>query len=362
MITVKLLAETKLTEEVVGKDEVLALASHAALKCYQAESPKMGDMISVEARLFQPSHHTTLEHHNFNFDIEGIAVSDITFGAHLVSPFYDSDQRSGRFCAKMFLNPDFHSIEGYIKTLWPDLAKAKLNSVMRFVKEGVKIYHRQIDAAIKLTAEIIAKERPNASAKYIEANVPKIAQEQLRMFISTIFPTGFDHTMDLISLVSIYKAAWTPGLMYLTQKMADLVLERHAEIGYMFSRRGKIWAPEILRGNKVKFKPGFTLTALSGVDEGYIVPPEPEDTYPLDLLHFLPDYMDNNIHDIKTAVQISLACMGQDQRHRTIRRGQPVLTGNFYLPPVIALMTGMVETAKEYLDSWLNLTKSVPPT
>lgn len=72
--------------------------------------------------------------------------------------------------------------------------------------------------------------------------------------------------------------------------------------------------------------------------------------------------MDNNIHDIKTAVEISLACMGQDQRHRTIRRGQPVLTGNFYLPPVIALLPGMLETAKEYLRLWLKLTKSVPPT
>lgn len=361
MITVKLRAETKLVKELVGKDELLALASHAAQKCYQEESPEMGDMINVEGRLFRPSHHTTLEHHSFTFDIEGIAVSDITFGAHLASPFYNSDQRSGRFCARMFTSPNFTSIEEYIKTFWPDLTGESLSQVMDFIKKGVEIHKENIEAATKLTAEIIAKERPKASVKYREANAPKIAQEQLRAFISTIFPTGFDYTLDLISLVSLYKAAWTPELMYLTQQMADLVLARHPEIAYMFSRRGKTWAPKILRGNKVKFKPGFTLVSLGEIHD-HIILPEPEDMHPVDLLHFLPEYMGNNIHDIKTAVEISLACMGQDQRHRTIRRGKPVLTGNFYLPPVIALLPGMIETAKGYLDLWLELAKFLPST
>src|SRR3989344_1287129 len=131
MIEVKLRAETKLVKELVDEDELLALASHAAQKCYQEESPEMGDMINVENRLFKTSHHTTLEHHSFTFDIEGISVSDITFGARLTSPFYNSDQRSGRFCAMMFLNPNFTSIEEYIKILWTELTKARMNLVMR---------------------------------------------------------------------------------------------------------------------------------------------------------------------------------------------------------------------------------------
>src|SRR3989344_8865631 len=158
MIEVKLRAETKLVKELVDKDELLALASHAAQKCYQEESPEMGDMINVESRLFRPSHHTTLEHHSFTFDIEGIAVSDITLGAHLDHPFYNSDQRSGRFCARMFLNPDFISIEEYIKTFWPELSESSFNRAMDFVRKGVEIYKDNIDAATKLTAEIIPKE------------------------------------------------------------------------------------------------------------------------------------------------------------------------------------------------------------
>ncbi len=374
MIEVKLIAETQLLEKIwekirriisamfQKKDDVLILASHAARKCYQEGSPEMGDMIDVENRLFRPGHHTTLEHHSFTFDIEGIAVSDITFGAHLGHSFYNSDQRSGRFYARMFTNPDFSSIEKYIKALWPELPEALLNQTMGFVKNGVEIYHRHIDAATKLTAEIIPKERPRASAKYIEVNAPKITQEQLRMFISTVFPTGFDHTLDLISLVSMYKAAWTPGQVYLTQQMADLVLERHPEIAYMFSRREKTWAPKILRADsKVKFKPEFTLASLGDIDD-HIIIPESEDTHPVDLLHFLPEYMDNNIHNIKTVVEISMACMGQDQRHRTISRGQPTLTGNFYLPPVVTLLPKMIEIAEGYLRSWLNLTESLPST
>ncbi|MDD2753073.1 MAG: FAD-dependent thymidylate synthase [Candidatus Portnoybacteria bacterium] len=374
MIEVKLRAETILVERwqdriyrVISalfkkRDGLLLLASHAAQKCYQAESPKLGSQINVKGRLFETSHHTTLEHHYFTFDIEGIAVSDITLGAHLDHPFYNSDQRSGRFCAKMFLNPDFPSIEEYIRILWPDLPAESLKRVMDFAKNGVEIYHRHIEAATKLTAQTIAKERPNAPAKYIEANAPKIAQEQLRSFISAIFPTGFDHTFDLIGLVSLYKAAWTPGLMHLTQKMADLVLARHPEVAYMFSRRGRTWSPNILRiDSRVKFKPGLILANLGDID-GQIVLPEPEDMYPVDLLHFLPEYMDNNIHDVKTSVEISLACMGQDQRHRTIRRGKPVLTGNFYLPPVIAMLPNMAGIAKEYLYAWLDLAKSLPPT
>jgi len=104
----------------------LELASHAALICYQAEMPEMGKMLDVENRLFNVGHHTTLQHFFLTFSVEGIAVGDITFGMHLASPFYNSDQRSGRYCAKMFVEPDFEEIKNYNQFL-SKCVKNKMN-------------------------------------------------------------------------------------------------------------------------------------------------------------------------------------------------------------------------------------------
>lgn len=379
MIKARLLAETRLAVETSGEglsyhlkekseeDGLLILASHAALECYQSEPPELRKTIDIENRLFKTGHHTTLEHHQFTFNVEGIAVSDITFGVHLCAPFYNSDQRSGRFCAKMFTNPDFNLIREYIEVFWPELkgrrrhGRDKRIEVIDFIKTGVEIYQRNIDEATKLAAELISEERPYASADYIRVNAPKIAQEQLRVFISTIFPTGFDFTVDLIMLASLYSAAWTPGLVELTRQMASIVTEHHPEIAYVFSRRGKTWAPikDGLSVGKIMTKPQFVLLRLDEEDDTI---PDIRDTFPVDLLHFLPEYMGNNINGIETTVEISVSCMGQDQRHRTIGRGSPTFTGNFYLPPVPALLPDGLRLANVILENWRWLTKMLPPT
>jgi len=364
MINVELKAETRAVEK-TDKDELLALASHAALECYQAKPPEFGKTIDIENRLFRTGHHTTLEHHNFTFHVEGIAVSDITFGAHLCSPFYNSDQRSGRFCAEMFTNPDFESIENYISTLWPEVRGSRRGwiEVANFIRNGVDIYSTWIDDATKLAAELIAKERPRASADYIRLNAPKIAQEQLRMFIPSIFPTGFDFTVDLIALVSLYKAAWTPGLRELTKQMELLVLERHPEIAYMFLRRGGAWTPlDKFFGDARGCIDKEPRLRIIDSDISDVAVPDPGDAFPVDLLHFLPDYMGNNVRSIKTEVEISVVCMGQDQRHRTISRGVPSFTSNFYLPPVPALLPKVPELARITMESWRWISKMVPPT
>ena len=84
----------------------LKKASHAALSCYQSEMPdiKTVKIIDVDGRLFKPGHHTTLQHTDFTFVIDGIAVGDVTLGLHLVSPFYNSDQRSGQKCRILIFN------------------------------------------------------------------------------------------------------------------------------------------------------------------------------------------------------------------------------------------------------------------
>src|SRR3989344_3851058 len=171
MIKVKLLAKTDA--------EPLALASHAALKCYQAESPELGKTINVEDRLFNPGHHTTMQHTFFTFDVEGIAIGDITAGLHLVSPFYNSDQRSGRYCATLFSNPDYKKIEEYITTFWPSVKTTELDQIIDYVYSGVQTYNNNIARATEITRKFLKEERPFASEKSLDVSAPKIAQEQL---------------------------------------------------------------------------------------------------------------------------------------------------------------------------------------
>lgn len=360
MISVKLLAATKIINGQVNSD-FLALASHAALECYQSEPPELGKVIDVENRLFGTGHHTTLQHYFFTFNVEGLGVSAITLGMHLVSPFYNSDQRSGRFCAKMFVEPDLAEIEAYIKIFWPKLSAAKRKAVMGFIEKGVRIYQENIGLATEASADFIGQERPFANDKYIKTNAPKIAQEQLRVFISTIFPTGFDFTVSPSALAAMYAAAWSPETLFFTQKMADLLLEGFPEIAYMFKRNKKASFGDLsfiksVRSPQVISEPGFKLIEI---DESDFAEPKPEDMWPLDLLHFLPSMMDNSVGNIKTEIELSLACMGQDQRHRTIRRGRPRLTGNFYLPPVPKSL-GLSREAFDLMRQWMDLTRSLP--
>ena len=97
MISVELKAKTNV--------DVTPLASYAAKVCYTADAPQLGDLIKVKERLFDPGHHTTLEHNHFTFLLNGVSVSSVVFGIHLNSPYYDSDQRSGRF-SKMYDAPN----------------------------------------------------------------------------------------------------------------------------------------------------------------------------------------------------------------------------------------------------------------
>ncbi len=339
----------------------LDLTSHAAKVCYRAEPPEMGKNIDVENRLFKTGHHTTLQHFFVTFLIEGISVGDITMGMHLASPFYNSDQRSGRYCAKMFLEPDFLKIQNYIKTYWTDLPDAQNDKTISYIKKGVNIYHENIEKASEISKKFLKEERPFANDKLLEMNAPKVAQEQMRMFVPVIFPTGFDFTVNLTALAAMYNSAWNPVMRSVTKEMAKAVARKFPELEFMFkeeNRRQKEWSLKLdSQEGKIKYKPELELLKISGEDK--FVEPEHEDMHPIDLLHFLPETMDNQTGEIGTEVEISLATMGQDQRHRTIRRSQPKFTGNFYLPP-IPREIGLEEKAGELLSEWRNLYKEVP--
>jgi len=356
MIKIKLIAHTN--------EKSLVLASHAALMCYQPEVPEMGKEIDVKNRLFGVGHHTTLQHTFFTFSIEGISVGDITFGMHLTHPFYNSDQRSGRYCAKMFEEPNFKEIEKYVRIFWPSLSQAKMKKVMRYVKEAVGMYHANIDEAKAIAGKFLRSERPYINDKYVEMTAPKIGQEQMRSFIPVIFPTAFDFTINTTVLVAMYESAWTPAMKEVTARMVSLVLEKFPEMSFMFDearRRKGEWALKIpaKKTVSVKYKPGLKLLDIS--NEKNFIMPDPDEMHPVDKLHFSPEMMDNSFGNISTQVEISTATMGQDQRHRTIHRGQPEFSGNFYLPPILASMK-LEQGAKSLMNKWLALSKEIPIT
>lgn len=337
------------------------LASFAAFMCYQAETPVLGEkQIDVEGRLFNPGHHTTLQHFSMSFEIEGIAVGDITTGFHLVSPFYNSDQRSGRFCAEMFLNPDFEKIEDYIRTFWPDVDGGIVFDIIKYIKRGVEIFQSNIDAATIVAEDFLKKERPFLSEKALKTNAPKMAQEQTRVFIPVIFPTGFVYTINLSTLFSLYRAVWSPATKQITQQMVDILLEKYPEIGFMFDpekRREGEWAFGLGEEGSILNKPSLKIFSAS---TEYRVP-KSEETHPVDLLHFMPEYMNNSLYDVHTFVEMSIATMGQDQRHRTIKRGIPKFTGNFYLPGIPGKLN-LENEAKTHLDDWKSFYGEIPET
>lgn len=337
------------------------LASFSARVCYQAEEPEMGKLLDVEKALFETAHHTTLQHSFFAFYVEGIAVSDVTLGLHLANPFYNTSQRSGRFCAAMFVCPDYEMIGQYIKTYWPELREEQSSLALDFIKSGIEIYQTNLPRVTKAVKELIKKERPKVTEKYIEQNAPKFAQEQLRNFIPTIFPTALVYTINFSALVALYRSACTPVLRSVTQKMADLVLEKHPTFGYAFKRTEfrDYEIPRPSKNNAVLGKPEVSVYSL-GNESKYVVP-SPEDVHPVDLLRFHPRFMNNNVEEIKTRVCVSLATMGQDQRHRTIDRSEVSFAGSFYLPPVPRLLL-MEEEAMEILRQWKKLYKSLPST
>lgn len=350
----------------IADGKPLEVASHAGLKCYQAESPKMGQLIDVEGRLFDTSHHTTLQHAKsyFTFDIEGIAVGDVTFGLHLCHPFYNSDQRSGRFCAKMFLEPNFLEIEEYIKGYWPEVSQEKRKLALDYIKKGVQLYHQNISKATEIAKALIKEERPFASDKYSAANAPKIAQEQMRMFIPVIFPTGLDYTTNLTVLAAMHRTAWTPAMKDVISKMVNAVLWKYPELDFMFLPEEKSqisWAMELPDENPclIERGPGHGLKSISGGED--FVEIDEDDKHPVDLLHFHPKYMGNSIGEMRTIIMISTATMGQDQRHRTIRRGIPNFTGGFYLPPIPSELR-LEKEAWKYFSAWLAIGKEVPKT
>lgn len=329
MIKVSLISKPNIEAE-----ELIAFGAHS---CYQGEAPKLGAKMDIKNRLFNVNHHTPFQHGHYTFFIEGIAVGDVTLGLHLANVFYNSGQRSGRFCSAMFKNPNFDEMANYINSYY-QLNPFIFSDVMGYLRFGYDVYNSHLADAESLAKKFLECERPYASEGYMQQNVPKMAQEQMRVFIPVIFPTALTYSVNLSALVALYHIAWSPPLKDLTQKMADLVLKDSPQLQFIFYRSDKTSdelpvVREMLSpvcGTSIK---PHTYVISFGNPNDFLVPAR-SDMWPIDLLPFDPGFMDNNTEELKTDIEISLATMGQDQRHRTVRRSQPIFTGNFYLPPI----------------------------
>lgn len=355
----------------IDAEELIAFGAHS---CYQGEAPKLGAKMDIKNRLFDVGHHTTFQHGNCTFFIEGIAVGDVTLGLHLANVFYNSSQRSGRFCSAMFKNPDFDAMAEYINSYYR-VDPFDFDELMDYLRFSYGLYNCHLTDAEALAKQFLKDERPCASDDYIEQNASKIAQEQMRVFIPVIFPTALTYTVDLSALAALYHIAWSPPLKDLTQKMADLVLKDSPQLQFVFYRSDKasdelpVVREMLSPVCGISAKPHAAVIAFGNPNCFRI--PVRSDMWPIDLLPFDPGFMDNNTEELKTDIEISLATMGQDQRHRTVRRGQPAFTGNFYLPPIpkalflgdkaIALMERWRISIFENPDIPLNLACSLAP-
>lgn len=333
----------------------LDLASHAARVCYTLNQELIEKPIDVKTRLFDSGHHTTLQHTNFTFYVQDVPVSSVVFGLHLASPYYNSDQRSGRF-SKMYTEPDFDMIRGMLD---PFYKQEDIEKVLPLIQKGIDIYQEWLPKIVPLAEKAIQEERPFANEKYVELNAPKFAQEQLRMFISQIVPTALDMTLNLSALTALWRSAWTPELRALTDAMRDAVLLEYPELEGFFNsvaRRDTDWYLSIQEGTAIiEDKPDLFLVHADVTDTTYTNAGKDS----VDTLYFTPEAMNNDVHYVHTRVQVSCATYGQDQRHRSVKRSMPKLTTSFYLPPLLR-QAGMMPVALKFMQDWLDLKNRVP--
>jgi len=341
----------------------LELISFSARVCYSSQRPKWGRLLDVENILWPAGHHTPLEHFFVSFLIEEIPVGEVTLGLHLTHSFYNTSQRSGRYSAKMFWQPNWPEIENYISNFWPEIEKETKKEIMDYIKEGVNLFQKNHPQVADLARKFLKKERPFISNENLEKNASKIAQEQLRMFIPIIFPTALVYTVNLVTLAALQRVAWTPGMRRVIKEMIKAVLKKFPELDFIYQwdeKDNQDWSPE-LKNKRVRILKEPKLKLLEVKKLAQISFPSEEEIGPLDLLHFLPQTMTNHFTRIAAEVEISLATMGQDQRHRTLQRDLPEFTGNFYLPPLLQELNFEKE-AKKFFQKWLSFKEQIPDT
>lgn len=333
--------------------EAYSSSQFAAATCTQPNIDKISFVapkINVYDSLFKTGHHTTMQHkdHYLSYFIDNIPVSLVTFGLHLNHPFYNTSQRSGRYCTAMFSSNDTSVIEKYTHTFIDKHCRNKSlefhSDIMRWMMRGINYYSANIDKITELVKDAIRDERPFYKGN-LDLQAKRIAQEQLRCVLSTINPTGLVYTLNFTALLAFYKVAWNNPLRSLLSEMVSKLPKGE------FSN----WTDNITQDNN--FTPTVWLENPHIIDKVGVVSLT-DNAHPkiqleqnlcyhqsyhkgvIDTLFFDPNHNSICEHNttVKVEVEVPVSTFGQDQRHRTIKRGNPIITGNFYIPTIVKLL------------------------
>lgn len=358
----------------------LTLAAFAGKICYEGEIPELGQMMNTQAELFEPGHHTTFQHLHLNFILSTVPISGITLGLHYDHPFYNSSQRSGRYCSDMFTKERYsQALKGTEKVtqhFWPSVSDSNASAILDYMDFGVQVFLANKDKGAEIAREYIKEERPFISDKTLDKLGPKIAQEQLRNFIAINFPTALLHTINLSVVADMYRVAWTPVMRDVFRQMAEKIKEQEDIQKIVRQSHENLTVDDLFRPEdlgkddywldvpnlsdiSVRHEPTYKLLDIFNEDK-FKLPP-PEKLNPVNLLPYDPNYMCNNLGGLYSRLHMSTATAGQNQRHRTILRGEAGFTGSFYLPPIPSAL-GLEKEAEKLMAKWIKVAGHLPPT
>lgn len=334
--------------------------------CYQPTIEKArqeAHKIPVKSGLFKPGHHTPMESTHWPFILDNIPVSLITFGLHATHPFYNSLQRSGRYCYDMFTNDDYKSfVRDFIGEYCPETLSDV--SILDWVIDGVEFFNKVLPRVTAQARTAILDERPNFSGD-LDKHATRIAQEQLRGVISTIFPSGLSHDIDTITLASMFHGASSRPLKDLMGRMVSAAIydggDDEGDLGFLakdYYDTDMSWAPT-LRHDKVRliYEPRIIVNNTEGLEASKRHAFDNFDKLhsPLDLLPFTPLGNYQNTPDVSILTVMSTVTYGQDQRHRTIDRGNPWITGEFMVPPLLKGDAEIEDFCSSQMQRWLDM-------
>jgi len=357
----------------------------AAAICYQptiAAAKTVAPKISVKDALWKTGHHTTLMHSNqhVSFLLDKIPVSLVTFGLHLQGAHYNTSQRSGRYCTSMFDSDYQDFVVKFIDRYTSLTSTSEIGmDILKWVKDGVKYFKNNLSTITEKARIAMKLERPNFNGD-LDAQSQRIAQEQLRYVISTIFPTGMMYTINIPTLVALYECAWNVPLANLLKRMYGEVFgdeylstlvedEDPDKMYHLASRRFRrcsdiplelSFTPEFASfETKIMRSPKSEVFCTNGSKtnaEMFKHLTRTQANASADVLQFSPNANYIGLRPveqtIRSRVSVSVATFGQDQRHRSIVRGVPTVTGEIYVPP---LLKGHEKFFRKHMKTYLEL-------
>ena len=358
-----------------GKSNAWRNAQLAAATCYQPtfeDAYCKSENIDVHNILFRSIHHTTMQHqsHYLTFKIDNIPVSLVTFGLHMGHPFYNSSQRSGRYCKTMFDGND--RFDDYV---WKFISRhtniANPEIIINWLHRGLAFFNDNLSEATQIAFNALQAERPFYNQD-MKAQAFRIAQDQLRCVISTIAPTALIHTLNISALIALNISAWNNPLKSLTHQMfAEL---KDSDFGEFLT---DIPDQEIEYTPVFNYQDGVTLVydpsvrVLNSMEECRNIRSTIERLYhdkqnklPIDTLLFNPHFnslSESSNRKLKVLISVPCVTFAQDQRHRTIKRSNPTITGEFYVPPIVAGLPKVREFCKQHMDEYFEMVELFSP-